>query len=100
LDDGADDHADESTNDTNEDELLCFAHVTNHYLRLVKASTSGYPSSCHTMKYPIIVDSGANYHMLKEQEFFESLNPASGRVILGDGKTFYQRHWYCQVSAW
>jgi hypothetical protein len=57
---------DDSTNDTNEDELLYFARVTNHYLCLVKASTSGFPSSRHTMKYPIIADSGANYHMFKE----------------------------------
>jgi hypothetical protein len=82
-----DDCVDESTNDTNEDELLYFTCVTNHYLHLVKASTSGYPSSCHAVKYPIIVDSGANYHMFKEKEFFESLYPASGRVIPGDGKT-------------
>jgi hypothetical protein len=52
--------------------LLYFARVTNHYLHLVKACTSGYPSSRHAMKYPIIVDSGANYHMFKEKEFFES----------------------------
>jgi hypothetical protein len=50
-----DDCADESTNDTNEDELLYFARVTNHYLHLVKASTSGYPSSRHAMQYPIIL---------------------------------------------
>jgi hypothetical protein len=39
------------------------------------------------MKYPIIADSGANYHnMFKEKEFFEPLHPANGRVYLGDGK--------------
>ncbi len=28
------------------------------------------------MKFPIIADSGANYHMFKELEFFENLIPA------------------------
>jgi hypothetical protein len=64
-----DDCVDESPNNTNEDKLLYFAHVTNHYLRLVKASTTGYPSSRHAMKFPIIADSGANYHMFKKQSF-------------------------------
>ncbi len=62
----SDDVTDDSTNDTNEDQLLYFARVTNPYLRLVKASTSGFPSSCDTMKYPIIADCGGNYHMFKE----------------------------------
>jgi len=39
------------------------------------------------MKYPVIADSGANYHMFKEREFFETLRPATGSVILGDGTT-------------
>ena len=39
------------------------------------------------MQYPIIADSGANYHMFKNREFFETLHPASGNVFLGDGKT-------------
>jgi hypothetical protein len=39
------------------------------------------------MAYPIIADSGANYHMFKEIEFFDSLTPTTGNVILGDGKT-------------
>jgi hypothetical protein len=39
------------------------------------------------MKYPIIADSGANFHMFKEHEFFDSLAPAMGHVILGDGET-------------
>jgi hypothetical protein len=78
---------DESTNDTNEEELLYFARVTNHYLHLIKTSTPDSTLSRHAMKYPIIADSGANYHMFKEREFFESLYPATGRVILGDGKT-------------
>jgi hypothetical protein len=41
----------------------------------------------HDMQFPIIVDSGANYHMFREQAFFEDLFPASGNVLLGDGKT-------------
>jgi hypothetical protein len=39
------------------------------------------------MKFPCIANNGANFHMFKEREFFESLHPASGQVILGDGKT-------------
>jgi len=39
------------------------------------------------MKYPIIADSGANYHMFKEREFFSNITPTSGTVLLGDGKT-------------
>jgi hypothetical protein len=39
------------------------------------------------MKFPIIEDSGANFHMFRDRDFFETLHPASGQVILGDGKT-------------
>jgi len=39
------------------------------------------------MKYPVIANSSANYHMFKEKEFFVDMRPASGTVILGDGKT-------------
>lgn len=39
------------------------------------------------MKFPIIEDSGANFHMFCDRDFFETLHPASGQVILGDGKT-------------
>ncbi len=39
------------------------------------------------MKYPIIADSGANFHMFKEVEFFTSLTPTQGHLILGDGTT-------------
>jgi hypothetical protein len=41
----------------------------------------------HTMKYPVIADTGANYHMFKEREFFVDMLSASGNVLLGDGKT-------------
>ncbi len=41
----------------------------------------------HAMKYPVIVDSGANFHMFRELDFFTSLTPAQGHVILGDGIT-------------
>ena len=39
------------------------------------------------MSFPVIAGSGANYHMFKEREFFDTLSPASGNVLLGDGKT-------------
>jgi hypothetical protein len=78
---------DDVSNDTNEDEWIFFAHMTNHYLCLVRSSSSENMLSRHEMRYPIIADSGANYHIFKEREFFETLQPASGKVILGDGKT-------------
>jgi hypothetical protein len=77
----------ESANDTNEADLLYFARVTNHYLCLVKAAPFKTLPSYHQLKYPVIADSGANFHMFKEKEFFESLVPAIGSVILGDGTT-------------
>jgi hypothetical protein len=52
------------SNDTNEDKLFYFMRIKNHYLCLVQSS----PSSRHSMNYPIIVDSGANYHMFKEKK--------------------------------
>jgi hypothetical protein len=39
------------------------------------------------MEHPIIIDSGANYHMLHDRKFFATLLLATGKVILGDGKT-------------
>jgi len=39
------------------------------------------------MKYPVIADSGANYHMFKDKDFFVDTHPAFGKVLLGDGKT-------------
>jgi len=77
--------SDELTNDTNEASLHYFACVTNHYLHLVRSSATDNPR--HTMKHPIIADSGANYHMFCDLIFFDSLVPTNGRVILGDGKT-------------
>ncbi len=70
-------------NDTNEDSLIYFFRLTNHYLRLVKSDAS---VSRHDMKYPIIADSGANFHMFCDKEFFQFITPACGKVILGDGK--------------
>ena len=55
-------------NNTNEESLMYFARLTNHYLHLVKTCISRV--SRHDMKYPIIADSGANYHMLRDREFF------------------------------
>jgi hypothetical protein len=70
--DVADPMPDTSSNDTNEDDLYYFARVTNHYLRLVKASPSVLVHPRHQMQFPIIADSGANFHMFKEREFFEN----------------------------
>ena len=77
--------SDALSNDTNEASLHYFACVTNHFLRLVKSSATVNPR--HDMKYPIIADSGANYHMFRDTAFFDNIVPATGRVLLGDGKT-------------
>jgi hypothetical protein len=39
------------------------------------------------MDYPIIADSGANFHMFNDRKFFSSMQPSQGHVILGDGTT-------------
>jgi len=78
---------DTSGNDTNEESLLYFTRVSNHYLRLVKNHSSVVQEQRHPMSFPVIADSGANYHMFKEKNYFESLSLASGSVLLGDGKT-------------
>jgi hypothetical protein len=75
----------DESNDTNEAGLLYFARMTNHYLRLVKASKE--IDIRHSMQYPVIADSGANFHMFRDQAFFINMTPATGRVLLGDGKT-------------
>lgn len=85
IDENAADCQDEVPNDTNDEVLNYFERVSRHYLRLVNGSSS--PISKHPMKYPIIADSGANYHMFKELIFFDTLLPATGKVLLGDGKT-------------
>jgi hypothetical protein len=75
-------------NDTNEDDaLLYFERLSKHYLCLVKSSSSVPPVSRHVMNFPVITDSGANCHMFKDRDFFVSLHPASGKVIVGDGST-------------
>jgi hypothetical protein len=65
-----------TSNDTNEDALIYFARISNHYLRLANASDLSVTTPRHTMKYPVIADSSANYHMFKEHEFFVDILPA------------------------
>jgi len=74
-------------NDTNQANLLYFARLSNHFLRLVMNSTVLKDNHRHEMRYPVIADSRANYHMFRDRAFFEHLIPASGSVYLGDGKT-------------
>jgi hypothetical protein len=87
--DVSDSVADLTINDTNQEVLNYFSRVTNHYLRLIRSSPT---AKRHSMKYPIIADSGANYHMFRDRQFFTSLAPAQGCVILGDGKTKLSIH--------
>jgi hypothetical protein len=74
-------------NDTNDADLLYFARVSNHYLRLVRSSPTPTILEQHSMNFPVIADSGANFHMFKDRAFFTTLSTAMGHVILGDGKT-------------
>jgi hypothetical protein len=76
---------DTDSNNTNEVDIFYFVRMRNHYLQLVRSSSS--ITSRHDMQYPIISDSGANFHRFCEREFFETLTPTTGRVILGDGNT-------------
>jgi len=75
----------ETPNDTNDDLLIYFSRVSKHYLRLVKSTPD--LQTRHSMAFPIIADSGANFHMFRDQAFFTSLTPFSGKVVLGDGQT-------------
>jgi hypothetical protein len=73
AEDIVDDATADVSNDTNEEALIYFARTTNHYLHLVESSSSENILLHHEMRYPIIADSGANYHMFKEREFCETL---------------------------
>ena len=59
-------------NDTNREVLNYFSRLTNHYLRLVWNLSN--QNIQHEMKFPIIADSGAKFHMICEKEFFTSLH--------------------------
>jgi len=84
FDDSAD-VSNEDDNDTNDDVLNYFSIVSKHYLRLIKSTPDLITR--HSMWFPIIADSGTNFHMFRDREFFESIHPFSGKVILGDGRT-------------
>jgi hypothetical protein len=89
----------ESSNDTNDVDLLYFVLVSKHYLQLAQSNFPKISSSRHPMPFPVIADSGANFHMFREQEFFETLVPAKGSVILGDGTTRLPiQGWHCLMS--
>ena len=76
------DESDDSK-DTNESDLLYFCRVSNHYLWLARSGVSNICSSSHPGQYPIIIDSGANFHMFKEREFFRDI-----------------MNWHCQMHHW
>jgi hypothetical protein len=90
-------------NDTNEADLYYFARLSNHYLRLVKNTCSVQSQPRHPTRFPVIADSGANYHMFRDRAFFVSLQPSSGKVYLGDGKTSLAIHGVgtvkCQIGS-
>jgi hypothetical protein len=86
-------------NDTNDADLIYFARLSNHYLRLVNGLSSGQFTPRHNMLFPVIADSGANYHMFKDKEFFITMLPASGSVYLGDGKTALNIQGVCTVQC-
>jgi hypothetical protein len=69
MDDSVD-SADSTPNDTNEADLLYFAHVMKHYLHLVrKIPDKTDDIHHHPTSFPIIADSGANFHMFHERNF-------------------------------
>jgi len=90
FEDVSDSVTDVPINDTNQEVLHYFSRMTNHYLRLVRNISTACPR--HNTRFPIIADSGANLHLFKEKEFFTSLRPAHGQVILGDGSTTLDIH--------
>jgi hypothetical protein len=51
------------------------------------------------MEFPIIADSGANFHMFCNQEF-QSMTPFSGKAILGDGQTTLNIQGIGTVKLW
>jgi hypothetical protein len=90
--DSKDESLDISSNDNNEVDLLYFARVSNHYLCLVRSDLLKSSTSRHPREFPFIIDSGANFHMFKHKEFFTSILPATGNIILGDGQTSVPIH--------
>ena len=70
-------------NGTNNEVLYYFSRVTKHYLHLSK--TKPDLITRHNMVFPIIADRRANFHMFRDKAFFETLHPATGQVIFGDG---------------
>jgi len=78
---------DTNGNHTNKVALMYFSRISKHYLFLVKSSSSPVSPSRHNMLFPVITDIGANYHMLNDRSFLQTLAPATGNVLLGDGKT-------------
>jgi len=72
-------------NDTNDAVLNYFSCVTKLYLCLVKSTPDLIIR--HSMAFLIIADSGTNFHMFCDREFFTLLTPTTGKVILGDGRT-------------
>ncbi len=87
IEETLDTELDMSGNDNNEEALLYFDRISKHYLRLVKGSSDTLLPSRHDRLFPVIADSGANYHMFRDKAFFTALIPATGNVILGDGTT-------------
>jgi hypothetical protein len=64
----------EVANDTNDEILNYFSHVSKHYLRLAKHNSDS--SSRQNMAFPIIADSGANWHMFNNLSFFDDIQPS------------------------
>ncbi len=91
---------DSSSSDTNDAILAYFARMSNHYLCLASAFSGSFGPSRHSMKYPIIADIGVRCHMFQEKEFFSSITPSSGSVLLGDRKTRLQIECFGMVQCY
>jgi hypothetical protein len=72
-------------NDTNKDALLYFPCISKHYIHIVKSSLPNDVSPRHDMKYHVIAENSANFHMFNDKAFFDSIPPARGQGLLVDG---------------
>ncbi len=73
--------------------------MSKHSLQLAKSNFPKISSSRYPMPFPVIADSGANFHIFREDEFLATLVPAKGSVILGDGTTRLPiQGWHCSMS--
>jgi hypothetical protein len=85
-------------NDTNREVLNYFSRLTNHYLRLVWNLSN--QNIQHEMKFPIIADSGAKFHMLGTvtcRVGNQRLTIENVRYVPGLRESIYSLFWHIQT---